>query len=519
MPAGSDGSTCVGDCEAGRRRRPALRGAASHLRLAIVLAITACLNAGCNDSGNDAANSRGGRSNPRLTDLPDGPRNVILLVVDTLRADRLGCYGYTRDTTPNLDRMAADGTLYRDHRPQGVMTIPSMISMMSGLYVAGPEEVLPAYQPTLAELIQRAGFSTIGLAGNKNLTDDRGFDRGFDQFEKIEGGRGHVIVDKFKKWFDANKEATEKAGGFFAWLHFMDPHSPYNPDKDLKKKFDTQRPDQIELIHRWTELYPSVSKLATNAPSLQQFLHPMIEVNNLYDAEVASTDRAIGALRAFLSERGLDENTLLIVASDHGEQLYEAPRYAEDVRRMNNLGRGQSPTCYFDYGHGTSFREESWRTPLIIDGPGFDAGLEISTLTANLDLMPTVLDYFGIHAPPNIQGFTLLSDATPAREQVFGYTSDVFAVKDVLGRKYIDRTARMGIYRNAERIPASDGEPFEIYRLAEGEDNNLAPETPEGVQSFRRLLTAFQRDNDREKDTTLTAEDIQALKELGYLDD
>lgn len=482
----------------------------SLIPVAIGLWVLVCAS-GCNDPEVEV--------NPRLAGLPEGPRNVILLVVDTLRADRLGCYGYARDTTPNLNQMAKAGTLYRDHRPQGVITIPSMISMMSGLYVAGPEEVLPEYQPTLAELIQRAEFKTVGLAGNKNLTDDRGFDRGFDSFERVEGGRGHVIVRKFKTWYNQNKDSAEKAGGFFAWLHFMDPHSPYSPDPDLKKKFDTPRPDQAELVKRWREYYPEVAKLGSNPPSLQKFMHQMIEVNNLYDAEVASTDRAIGALRKFLRDRGLDKNTLLIVASDHGEQLYEARRYAEDVRRMTNLGRSQSPTCYFDYGHGTSFREESWRTPLIIDGPGFEENAEITTLTANLDLMPTVLDYFGVRTPPNIQGFSLYSETPPARDHVFGYTSDVYVVKDADGRKYIDRTDRLGIYRGAERLPKEDGEPYEIYRLEDGEDKNLAPETPDGVTAFRRLLTKFQGENDREKNTTLTPEDIQALKELGYLDD
>lgn len=112
---------------------------------------------------------------------PERPRNVLLFVVDTLRADRLGCYGYERPTSPAIDTFARGGMLFQRNHSQACWTVPSMISMMSGLYVATEEQVLPE-SPVLAELLRAKGRTTAAFVGNRTLTNDRGFQRGFDHF-------------------------------------------------------------------------------------------------------------------------------------------------------------------------------------------------------------------------------------------------------------------------------------------------------------------------------------------------
>ncbi len=174
----------------------------------------------------------------------EGPRpaNVVLIVVDTLRADRLSCYGYGRATSPAIDGLAAQGLLLRANRSQSCWTLPSMISLFSGSYFAGRVASLPGDRPTLAERVRAAGYATAAFVGNKAISEDLGFDRGFEHFASAEVHQAAVLVEQLKAWHAAT--AAERAGrpGFFVWIH---PYDPHFPDVGRRGGFEGPRPPQL----------------------------------------------------------------------------------------------------------------------------------------------------------------------------------------------------------------------------------------------------------------------------------
>ena len=446
-------------------------------------------------------------------------KHVVLVVVDTLRADRLGCYGYPRDTSPNIDALAARGTRYADARPQGSVTIASMISMMTGLYVTHREEVLPRYARTLAERVADTGRRTAAFAGNQNLTGDRGFQRGFDTFEPIHGGRGRHIVKAYGEWLRANIDSVRRDGSF-VWLHMMDPHAPYKPMPEHRERFLTTRHDVRELVASWRRDLQEGGRIVGSTPdpaTVNAAFARMIEVHSLYDAEVASADAAVGQLVELLRDTGLERDTLVIFASDHGEELYEQLRYPEELRMELSRGELAHPEKYFANGHGWSFRETAWRTPLIVVGEGLPRGHVEETLTANLDLFPTILEAVGVEPTPELPGQSLLDGPPRGRSHVLAYTNEMIAVKDKDGSKYVDRTDRLARYENLYHD--KDGDPDELVDVTawRGDWKNLAPDRQERVQRYRELIRRWRQEHRRSVDTTVSDADAEALRELGYI--
>jgi len=152
---------------------------------------------------------------------PARPRNVVLVVADTLRADRLGCYGYERDTSPAIDALALEGVLFENCHSQASWTLPSMISLMTGVPVTRKETVLPDL-PVLAEALRAQGMTTAAFLANPTVGVDRGFERGFDQFNLL-NLRAPEMVARFGSWHRGwCSRRNEEDPGFFAWLHFIE---------------------------------------------------------------------------------------------------------------------------------------------------------------------------------------------------------------------------------------------------------------------------------------------------------
>ena len=470
-------------------------------RAILLLAVLACA-AGC------------GPSRPS----PSPTRNVLLIVADTLRADRLGCYGYERDTSPTIDALAEEGVLYERCYSQGCWTVPSMISMMSGLSVTQLERRLPRVT-LLAEHLQAHGLRTSAFLANATLGVDRGFERGFDDFEPLFNERAPDIADAFGEWLEgwrAGREAGASSTGFFAWVHFLDPHHPYKPGKTYNV-FGGQRHDLSELVPRWRAELPRVAELSPSLDGLsfEQAVNGMNGDSNRYDGEVRAVDEGVRRILDSLRESGELERTLIVFCSDHGEMLYEHPHYPfllnEHVENEGGLPGGVADL--FVRGHRPWYYEDLWNVPLILVGPGLPAGARRGGLAANLDIYPTILEALDLPSPGRIEGQSLLGGREPERERVFAFGHRTSAVLDDRGRKLILHFPERFTLdpESSPRVELFDiqADPREL--------SDLSADRAEEAEELRLAIEAWHRSSEREVDATETEASRRTLIEMGYI--
>jgi choline-sulfatase len=287
-------------------------------------------------------------SSPPPAAPPPVAHNLLFVTIDTLRADHVGVYGANNVSTPNLDRLAREGTLARHAEVQVPLTRPSHISIFSGLYPAEHgirDNVAPplaANVPLMAETLKRAGFATAGFVSSIVLARPSGLERGFDTFsDTFDIGeddarflntiqrRGDVTTGEAIAWLRAH--ARDR---FFAWVHLYDPHDPYEP------------PGQYAVTY----------------------------ADRPYDGEVAWSDELVGRLLAALAEAGIADRTLVVITSDHGEGLGD---------------HGEAVHGYFIY-------ETTLHVPLVARGPGVKAGGTIDGVVRSVDFFPTVMEMLGV---------------------------------------------------------------------------------------------------------------------------
>ncbi len=303
----------------------------------------------------------------RRTDITDlrgkKPFNVILITVDTLRADRLGCYGFSPDVTPTMDMFASKGVLFENCISQTPLTFPSHTTIMTGTLPIhhGVRDnggfVVPKELQTMAEVFKSAGYDTAAFVSAYVLDAKWGLDQGFDyyfdrfdlgRFEKISLGEvqrpANETIDEALSWIGKKKD-----GKFFAWIHLYDPHTPYTPPEPYKSR------------------YPE---------------HP-------YLGEIAYTDKELARLWDYLRDNGLTENLFLVFASDHGESLGE---------------HGETTHGFFVY-------RPAIHVPLIFVTPfaRFNGRRYKGTVTLS-DVLPTICDMTGLKLPADVQGRSLVPE-------------------------------------------------------------------------------------------------------------
>ena len=444
------------------------------------------------------------------------PRNVLLIVVDTLRADRLSCYGYERATSPTIDALAARGVRYTRCHSQGCWTVPSMISMMSGLYVTELETGLPSGPVALGETLQDAGYHTAAFLGNRVLTKDRGFRRGFDHFQAGEpNGRALSLAANCEEWYEQAREDIASSRGLFLWFHPMNPHTPYFPEEE-ERIFRDAGPGSLEVLARWRRELPRVEYLAGEHPRLDygEAVAQLHTQSNSYDGEVLGVDRGIARLLDFLEAEGELERTLVIFASDHGEMLWEHPHYPQELSlKANERGLPRGVMDIFVQGHRAWFYRELWNTPLIMAGPGVPQGELRHGLAANLDIYPTILEALDVAPRGALDGQSLYPAREPTREAVFGYGYGTTAMLDASGLKLVEH--------EPERFHADEsGEwPVTLYDANSnpGETRDLAEQRPAVTRRLRDELQAWRARHAREGLQTGTSEDAQEILDaLGY---
>ena len=446
--------------------------------LRAVSAACAALLAACGEASDWAPSMSGTRP------------NVVLIVVDTLRADHLSCYGHGNYTTPRLDELASQGVRYDRALSQAPWTTPSVASLMTSLYptttgIGSEREVLSDELTLLPELLSQAGYRTGAVISHTFCSARWNFDQGFDWFDQSNIG-GHAVVtsegvtNRALEFLDQVGEAP-----FFLWAHYFDPHFYYveHEDYPFGGRGDYDGPVEPGIV--FTELLDMRDELtAADAAELMR----------IYDSEIAHTDRWIGVLLDELRERGLFDRTLVVVTGDHGEEFLD----------------------HGDLGHARTLYQELINVPLLIKYP-----LDVSAVVpvarpgrvteghvALLDVFPTVLDVAGLShlSPRGIEGRSLLRSVDRQRVIVSETARRGGAQSLVHGRfKLIRRVAQ---------------DELELYDVAEDrfERVDLARTYAAERERLARLLHEWERKVEvREaEELDLSAEDLEHLEQLGY---
>jgi arylsulfatase A-like enzyme len=406
---------------------------------------------------------------PGLENAP----NVILIGVDALRAGRLSCYGYDRLQTPVMDSLAARGVRYANTTAQASWTKPSFATIFTSLYpsshtATGKPDRLPQAVTTLAEVLAAGGYHTGGVADNINIAPTFGFDQGFADYLYLEpsylflgnevasqtalyqilrrgwamarGGRIYVqdfyqdaavVNNRAVEWLDANQGTR-----FFLFLHYMDPHDPYfaHPyDGSGYARASNQNPDPA--------------------------LAPVF--SDLYDGEVRYLDEKLGQLFDWLRERGLYDDSLIILTSDHGEEFQE----------------------HGGWWHGQTLYQEQIAVPLVIKYPGgAQGGTVVTDLARSLDIAPTILDVAGVPVPEAMVGQSLWSATEPP--------AYAFAEEDHEGNVlYAVRTpTHKLIVANPGNPRGLPGEALFDLAADPGEQQDLSAREPGQAQALRSTL-------------------------------
>jgi arylsulfatase A-like enzyme/Flp pilus assembly protein TadD len=397
--------------------------------------------------------------------------NVVLITIDTLRADHLGCYGYKQIKTPNIDALAADGTRFDRAFAVVPVTLPSHTSILTGTYpmLSGMHDFsgnkLSPLQPTLASVLKQAGYQTGAVIAAAVLDSRFGLNQGFDfyydhfEFSRLDEANldemerpGNVVADVTLDWLAKNSQKK-----FFLWMHLYDPHAPYQPHEPYSREYAAQP----------------------------------------YDGAIAFADEQVGRLLRFLKEKGIYRNTVIVLCGDHGESLGE---------------HGEKTHGFFIYN-------ATMHVPLIIKLPEKPAAGVVDDPVSLVDLMPTVLHAVGVNVPSQVQGRSLLPELSSG--------SDAQAERDrvLYGETFLPR-----IHFNWSELRGSENTKYhfidaprpELYDLAKdpGELHNLFTEKSAVADEMRAKLAGLIRDYSAGKEmaekTGLDPALMERLKSLGY---
>ena len=412
--------------------------------------------------------------------------NIVLLAVDSLRADHMSCYGYTKNTTPHLDRFAAQGTLFEHNISAHIPTTSAYGSMLTGQDVFTTQVVALRHKgplrdevPTLAELLKEAGYTTtcVGFSGNPSA-------RGFDKYLNFAGwgswneGRSPKAENLNQVAIPELDELVKGDAPFFLFLRHMDPHAPYLPPAPYERMF-----------YHGNETDPantSMEPVMTFKPFCDFFaswMPPGISDKDYvvaqYDGAIAYMDACIQTIFTALEAHGIYDETLVILNGDHGETLYDHE-------------------CWFDH-HG--IYDTTLHVPLIIRYPGrVPAGQRVSGYTQHKDLVPTILELAGIETERSFDGNSVLP--LISGEEI-SHESEIYITECTWMRKHGWRTPEWKLIVALE--PDFHFKPeFELYNLIQDpdENTNIAESEPEVVALLKSRMDAWIAK--REAETGLT---------------
>lgn len=479
-------------CEPGKPARP--EPAAAGPRPARLLTAEQCAEAVGLASGGAAAGERAA--------LPD----IVLIQVDTLRADHLGAYGYARATSPNLDRFAKHGVRFEHAFATWPETSQSLAGMLTSSFsdrtgVRQIRSALPLSALTLAEVLDCAGYATAGLVANGNAGREFQFDQGFDEYFEFwkerrgatGGQRGSDVAERVGgaaiEWLEARSALRRAAGDrpvapFFLWTLFIDPHGPYDPPAPFDRMFEGDAiaaADEREIVDKDTQPY-------------QWLGHGRVrDYVAAYDGEIAYWDAWFGRLLETLEALPGADDALVIFTADHGEALGEHGLY---------------------FQHGTSAQRAQSHVPLIVRAKALAPGV-VAAPVSLVDLAPTLLELAGLPIPVAFDGQSLAPLArgeTTAGRPVVTESKHELALTDEGFRMIVDsRSRRIGLY---------------AHRSDPDERENLVTRHPEVAARLEQQTTQWlaahgeapARRVAEQRSEPVSPATLEQLKHLGYVD-
>jgi len=454
----------------------------------------------------------------RAASAPRAKPNILFIMIDTLRADHVGCYGYGKPTTPSIDRLAREGVRFPSLYTAGPWTMPSVMTMFTSLYptvhgATGYQHRASLKVTTLAEHLKRLGYRrTVGIVSNPTVNSRYGFAQGFDRYDDysiffahelnlfelddvpqrksvVEAVTSHTVTRMATDWLA--KEG--RRGPWFLFLLYFDPHTDYVPPQPWDRRFDPHPHAENRKAK------PNVRHLLGKDTTPSDLEHILA----LYDGEIGYTDRCVGELLTRLDRLGLRDNTVVLLTSDHGEE-------------------------FLDHGgilHGRTLYDELMRGILILRHPDrLPAGKVAPARACHLDIAPTLIECIGEKPDGECQGVSQLraitgteSDGSSAPDRPCYLeatsTQDLRAV--VVGRHKLVHDVQAG----REELLDLESDPKER--------TNVASQKPHVCGRLRAMLTAHVSECEglarkyqshgtvvRPK---LTRRDIQILRALGYI--
>jgi len=465
------------------------------------------------------------------------PQGVIVVWADTLRRDHLGAYGYGRPTTPVLDRLAREGTLFRDCIGQATWTKVATPALLTSLYPSthGVREFsdrLPSSAVTLAEVYRDAGYATISLSSIMFTGKFTNLHRGFEEVhedsslpDRESSKTARIYVDRLMPWLEAHRD-----GPFFAFLHVSDPHDPYRPyapydtlwaDPAKREQHERQNKDVRKFIG------PPLLK-AFGMPSRDELGKAGLDADayvgydrDWYDGSIRGMDAEIGRLVERLQALGLEGRTLLVFTGDHGEEFLEHGRTF----------------------HGQSVYGELDALPLILWGPGLvPRGHVVERTVETIDIMPTLLEMGGLPVPSQAQGHSfvsLLDSARVAKRDTVradGWVdrpaiTEKAVTTEPVGAPPPEDTSSTAIvfagWKLIQNTKRPAGRPeFELYDHAKDplDKNDVASAHPDVVarltrqlEAWRKMAAAARLKPDAESAKGLSKAELERLRSLGYI--
>lgn len=424
--------------------------------------------------------------------------NVILVTIDTLRADHVSAHGYERDTTPFLRGLAERSVRFDGARSTSSWTATSLASLVTsrlpeahgvlhGVTAQGggvrEQETLPAELTTIAEALQANGYATFAVSSNGHLVPEFGFAQGFDNFSYLKWEDAEKVNERVGRWRDALRSAQPH----FLWVHYIDPHAPYERREPAFSEFYPEAPTEfrrLETIRVW-KLGPHAAKGSSELAYVQA----------LYDSEVRFVDSSIAQLFEML---GVTERDLVIVTSDHGEEFRD----------------------HGYWSHGHKLYDESIRVPMIMQLPnGRGAGVRIATPVSLVDVLPTIADVLGLPTPYPTDGRSLLSLLDGRQDDTPVYASlDRF-------EDWRSRAVMVGDWKYI--LPLTRRRVPQLYDLGSdaGERINLIEQHPDRAKELDALAAAIRQRAQQQaaagagERTPVSAQELEMLKSLGYVQD
>ncbi len=432
--------------------------------------------------------------------------NIILISIDTLRADHLSCYEYQRRTSPNIDALAHGGALFENAISQSNWTLPSHMSIMTSQIprshgIQTIEQRLPKFKVTLAEVLRNAGYTTVAFTGGYNVDARFGFDQGFDTYhgdkvyyltleEKVKYGKGvrlSYLLPEVLNWLSSHKDEP-----FFMFLHCWDTHAPYMQHEEFVEEFSPGYTGSISMVTH--ELVSALNSSSVEAPA-----EDVERIRALYDNEIRYVDTFLGRFFDAIDRWNLFEKTIIVLTSDHGDELLE-----------------------HGFGHGLFLHEPEIHVPLIVSYPHvIPAGIRVGDVVQSIDIMPTLLELAGLtyteRVEAELQGKSL--SRLLERSQ---HDSVAFSEGDT-GREICLRTGRYKLIASAQ--PDSKQRKVQLYDILRDPAENIDISSTETeltlrmqgrLEKYLRSLPSVRFSGTT--DTTDISNDfIEQLRTLGYV--